>query len=761
MNAYNPGSARRRIAVLAVLSLLASLLVAAPAGAADPDPLPDYTATFDACGDTPQSGFEDVPEASPDVDDIDCIAYYGITKGTSVTTYSPLDLVTREQMALFLTRLARVTGISLPPATDSAFEDIGELSLNSQAAINQLEQLDVTRGTSTTTYSPGASVSRGHMALFVQRLMNIMAPMADGSAQSRSSERYGYLPSDVEENELVRAVMSGRRVAPEILSPFGDLKSSTKGEYDAITQLYELGVVHGISDTAYAPHAFMTRASMATFMAGVLRHSNAQPAGVTIHSSLATGWGDIQPTILVAMRDATFGPVEGQAVDVFSSAAEGEGIQRDGTCDLSTSGAIEGDCEWSENDVATDENGNIFLSESVEEGETRKFYAWIGEDTGDEYDSDGTEAATTVVVATQGVASLKVTSDVGENATDDKVDLGATNSVTFTAQLVSIDGEEVVRPDVTVEVGVARVGYSNAKESVLTTNHKGRTTYVVEGPEDTSNGAQVRVDTITFTTLLPSGETIGSPVVETINWVEEDSMVSGSKISSVVDYVVLRKDSATIRVAVQLYDQYGNPHRSYRNQTASITIGTGDDNQADRKVSSRGLATWSRSVDAEAGSPIDVSYAVEVHSRDIDGVLLSGDDERILDDEVGVTDPDDTTEEVSVYNSTNEDEDVIARKVQVVSEATSADTGSVTVNAVFGDRNLFLTGADDESDTLFSYENDDVFVDDEGETVTVSQFEAALGENLEEITTKPMVIVVVYSNDAASIFVVSTRAEGN
>ena len=49
--------------------------------------------------------FTDVSSGHANAGDIDCIAYYGITKGTSATTYSPLMSVTREHMALFLTRL--------------------------------------------------------------------------------------------------------------------------------------------------------------------------------------------------------------------------------------------------------------------------------------------------------------------------------------------------------------------------------------------------------------------------------------------------------------------------------------------------------------------------------------------------------------------------------------------------------------------------------------------------------------------------------
>jgi len=40
--------------------------------------------------------------------DIGCIRSLGITRGTSPTTYSPKDQVSREQMAAFLSRTIRV-----------------------------------------------------------------------------------------------------------------------------------------------------------------------------------------------------------------------------------------------------------------------------------------------------------------------------------------------------------------------------------------------------------------------------------------------------------------------------------------------------------------------------------------------------------------------------------------------------------------------------------------------------------------------------
>ena len=143
------------------------------------------------------AGFEDVPAGHSSAGSIDCIAYYAITKGTSETTYSPSMSVSREHMALFLIRLAGKVGIEVAsdPA-DAGFEDIGELSAESQTAINQLADLGITTGTSDTTFSPEDSVRRDHMALFIARLMDKMDPFADPNAPDGAAA-FAYIPKQV------------------------------------------------------------------------------------------------------------------------------------------------------------------------------------------------------------------------------------------------------------------------------------------------------------------------------------------------------------------------------------------------------------------------------------------------------------------------------------------------------------------------------------------------------------------------------------
>ena len=106
---------RHRWAVLAVGALLASLLAAgtSPVAAIDNRSKPDYPAEASACVGpaTEDAGFLDV-DGQANEDAINCLAHYGITKGTSEGIFSPLMGVTRLQMALYLARAAGASGLT-------------------------------------------------------------------------------------------------------------------------------------------------------------------------------------------------------------------------------------------------------------------------------------------------------------------------------------------------------------------------------------------------------------------------------------------------------------------------------------------------------------------------------------------------------------------------------------------------------------------------------------------------------------------------
>ncbi len=702
---------RRHVAVLTALAMLASVLVAVPAVAAD-DPNADYTATFDACENAPSAGFSDVPAAHANAGDIDCIAYYAITQGTSATTYSPMQSVTREQMALFLTRLAGVVGIEMAEDPDDpGFSDTGDLSEESQAAIAQLADLDITQGTSASTYSPGDTVTRAHMALFIQRLMNKMAQLADGDPSLGSTTVFGYLPSDVAKNKRVKVKEGGvlQPVAPKIASSFTDLNRVSKDEHDAITQLWEMGVAAGISATSYGPDAVITRAAMAGFMAGVLDHSNARPAGLSIQVTPETGWGTVGTTILVSLRDDSFAPVEDMSIDVFNSAAANNGLANDGTCnqgdapdEVGGGDLVDGNCTWNTNDDATDVSGNIFLDGEVAPGKTRVWSAWVGEDDGDTFDSDKFDASTDDATAMPEQAGLKVTSTINKHAacyTDDAYDtcdddasadtartvnLASVGSVTYTVQLVDDDGSNVERADIEIDVGYNIIGsYKNTLEADLVTGDSGQVDFTVDGPVNTRSTKDDRNDEITFTGYHPGqARDVIEEETRNIRWTEGSTVLTTS-ILEVDDYVLERRGEAKVNAVVRLYDQYGNSHRSHSTQKVVINIGITDhdvggvdadaaqgledvldnadlleifgtgDNAVDqednslRQVVSRGFARWSRTAPGAANGSITVTYNVRHLTRNSDGVAVIGVD---VDGAVVADDNDDLDDNDITYN---------------------------------------------------------------------------------------------------------------
>jgi len=101
-------------------------------------------------------------ENSVHENNINKIAAAGITAGCGPTTFCPNGLVTRAQMATFLSR-----GYSLPAATTNYFtDDAGSVHENN---INKIRAAGITTGCGPTTYCPNGLVTRGQMAAFISR----------------------------------------------------------------------------------------------------------------------------------------------------------------------------------------------------------------------------------------------------------------------------------------------------------------------------------------------------------------------------------------------------------------------------------------------------------------------------------------------------------------------------------------------------------------------------------------------------------------
>ena len=182
--------------------------------------------------------FVDVPETSFALLDVALLFDLEITTGTTPTTYSPGDDVTREQMAAFLARIWRFFNPDAQPSVDMPFDDVDPSSFAFDD-IRLLWELGITTGTSPTTYSPDDNVTREQMAAFLGRIGNAWTPA---------------FPNMV-------------GVDPH---PFTDVDPAS---YAAtwIDLLYHHGITTGTSPTTYSPDDNVTREQMAAFLGRTLR----------------------------------------------------------------------------------------------------------------------------------------------------------------------------------------------------------------------------------------------------------------------------------------------------------------------------------------------------------------------------------------------------------------------------------------------------------------------------------------------------------
>jgi hypothetical protein len=177
-----------RIAVLAVvLSLFAVALPASAHSVA--------ISTAVSCpASTPNAGFTDIGAFSAEIQlAINCLAAFDITQGTTATTFSPNGTVLRWQMALFLVRQAADHGITIPAAASQGYTDIAGLPQATIDAINQVTQLGISKGTTSSTFSPNDVVTRWQMALFLRRLAGLAGvTVADDPAHNQFTDIGAY-----------------------------------------------------------------------------------------------------------------------------------------------------------------------------------------------------------------------------------------------------------------------------------------------------------------------------------------------------------------------------------------------------------------------------------------------------------------------------------------------------------------------------------------------------------------------------------------
>lgn len=160
-----------------------------------------YTFTMPRSKVTVEAAFSEIveePEALPFVD-VPTGAYYydavawavenGVTGGTSATTFSPDNACTRAQMMTFLWRAA---GSPEPKTTVNPFTDVSESAYYYEAVLWAVEN-GITSGTSATTFSPDATVTRGQTVTFLWR--NAGSPAASGGSFADVAPDAYYAPA--------------------------------------------------------------------------------------------------------------------------------------------------------------------------------------------------------------------------------------------------------------------------------------------------------------------------------------------------------------------------------------------------------------------------------------------------------------------------------------------------------------------------------------------------------------------------------------
>ena len=306
--------------------------------------------------------------------------------------------------------------------------------------------------------------------------------------------------------------------------------------------------------------------------------------------------------------------------------------------------------------------------------------------------------------------------------------------------------------------------------AAIKTDDDGKVTYTTSGPKSTKGAFDKdRIDVITFssnvngdddtvntvTDTTDGTKAVGGPdetVSATIVWTDSNpTLVSavatqdaqnatisrastGKGVGSTDPYAVLSgQGKVTIRASVTFYDQYGNT--TGKGSKVAIDIGAAD--VVIRTVSSRGVASWTATLDLAdqtnqgLNSSQTVTYALQESTATPDSLApLAG--------------------APSVENTT-----VVA--VRHADDDSSADATPIT--AVYGDENRFrINGA------LYTYDSDDIFISDagadvDGEVVDMAKFAMLIGANLDtQLTTQANIEIVSYDDDGSSIFRVGTAA---
>ena len=169
------------------------------------------------------AAFADVKNPSYCYDSVSWAVKNDITQGKGANRFDPEGITTRAQAVTFLWRAA---GSPDPYTYSNYYDDVSQDAYYFYPVM-WASDIGITQGTSATTFSPEAPVTRGQIATFLWRYASQPAPAGS--------------------------------------SPFVDVSA---GSYcnDAVIWAYENGITSGTDDTHFGPGSTCTRGQIVTFM---------------------------------------------------------------------------------------------------------------------------------------------------------------------------------------------------------------------------------------------------------------------------------------------------------------------------------------------------------------------------------------------------------------------------------------------------------------------------------------------------------------
>ncbi len=172
----------------------------------------------------PFEGFIDIKAGDYYAEAVSWAVEHGITSGTSKTTFSPNDGCTRGQVVTFLWR---AVGSPEPKSENNPFTDIKADDYYYKAVLWAVEK-NITKGTSSTKFSPSDVCTRGQIVTFLWRA-------------------------------------AGEPELSETVNPFGDVAT---GDYffSAVLWAVQKGITKGTSEKTFSPNDTCTRGQVVTFM---------------------------------------------------------------------------------------------------------------------------------------------------------------------------------------------------------------------------------------------------------------------------------------------------------------------------------------------------------------------------------------------------------------------------------------------------------------------------------------------------------------